>query len=119
MMIHWIIYIRYLKHILFREKNTDYHKQIQSWNNDRNSIFVKKFHAHVDSCPDFNETYHAFIQKHIKPLFPDDTQLVVQKTPNIRFSFPDSAAIRCDPNRPRKCVSDYIVMQISDIMKMK
>jgi len=82
----------------------DYHRHIHPWSNDRDSIFVKKFHSYVDNCPDFNETYYAFIQKHIKPLFPDETKLVVQKTPNIRFSFPDSAAIGCDPNDPENII---------------
>lgn len=89
---------------LISREDIDYHKQIQPWNNDRQSIFVKKFHAYVDSCPDFNDTYYEFIEKHIKPLFPDDTKLVVQKTPNIRFSFPDSAAIGCDPNDPENII---------------
>jgi len=89
---------------LISKEDKEYHKQIHGWKNDRNSIFIKHFHEYVDKTPIFNETYHAFIKKYIQPLFPEETKLVIQKTPNIRFSFPETAAIGCDPNDPENII---------------
>ena len=83
---------------LVSQEDKTYHKEIHDWKNDRNSIFIKLFHSYVDENPIFNETYHRFIKENIAPLFQE--RLVIQKTPNIRFSFPDSAAIGCDPKDP-------------------
>jgi hypothetical protein len=47
----------------------------------------------VDASTEFNDTYHEFMRTTILPLFPEEKTLVIQKTPNIRFSFPNSAAI--------------------------
>lgn len=85
---------------LVSEEDKSYHKQIHDWKNDRDSIFIKDFHEYVDNNPIFNETYHQFIKTYIKPLFPEETKIVFQKTPNIRFSIPESAAIGKDPNDP-------------------
>ena len=60
---------------------------------DRQNIFIKNFHRFVDTSTMFETVYHAFVRKYIFPLFPEERQLVIQKTPNIRFSFPESAAI--------------------------
>jgi len=60
---------------------------------DRRSKFIKDFHRFVDESTDFTDAYHAFLKQYIKPLFKDETHIVIQKTPNIRFSFPESAAI--------------------------
>ena len=92
-------------HILFEtnliaQEEIEYHKQIHDWKNDRNSIFIKKFHKYVDTNPYFNETYIQFIQRYIRPLFPEETHLAIQKTPNIRFSLPNSVAIGRDPQDP-------------------
>jgi len=67
--------------------------------NDRQCPFIADFHEAVDASDEFTKLYHTFIRKNILPLFPKETTLVVQKTPNIRFSFPNSAAIgkRKDP----------------------
>lgn len=69
--------------------------------NDRQSIFVKKFHNYIDNNTrepttneTFVETYHKFIKKYITPIYPEEEEsLVIQKTPNIRFSFPNNVAI--------------------------
>ena len=97
---------------LVSKEDKDYHKQLHDWKNDRNSIFIKQFHQYVDTTPIFNETYLQFVQTYIKPLFPNETHIVVQKTPNIRFGLPDSAAIGRDPKDPQNiiglhCDSDF------------
>ena len=67
--------------------------------NDRESIFIKKFHEYVDKneTPNFTKTYEDFIRQYVLPRFPKETKLVIQKTPNIRFSFPSHAAIGSNP----------------------
>ena len=97
---------------LISEDQKYFHKTLQDWKNDRNSVFVKNFHEYVDNNPSFNRVYHKFIHEYIKPLFPNETNLVIQKTPNIRFSLPESAAIGYDPNDPTgivglHCDSDF------------
>ena len=82
----------------------DYHKKLHEWRKDRDSIFVKKFHEYVDKFTHFNEAYYAFVRKYILPKFPNETQLVIQKTPNIRFSTPNNAAIGFDPNDPEHII---------------
>jgi hypothetical protein len=89
---------------LISQEDKEYHKQLHGWKNDRNSIFIKHFHQYVDTEPNFNVIYHQFIKTHIFPLFPNETKLVIQKTPNIRFSFPETAAIGCDPNDPENII---------------
>jgi hypothetical protein len=91
-----------LSHLTQEEK--DYHRQLHEWSKDRNSIFVKKFHDYVDKHTIFNETYYNFLRTKVLPLFPEETKLVIQKTPNIRFSFPDTAAIGYDPKDPENIV---------------
>jgi hypothetical protein len=82
----------------------EYHTQIHEWSKDRDSVFVKKFHEYVDKNTLFNETYYNFLRTTILPRFPKETQLVIQKTPNIRFSLPNTAAIGCDPKDPKNIV---------------
>lgn len=61
---------------------------------DRKSIFIKDYHRFVDeNLKAFNDIYFKFICDHIKPLFPEDKYIVVQKTPNLRISFPNLTAI--------------------------
>ena len=82
----------------------EYHKKLHEWKKDRDSIFVKKFHEYVDKYTRFNETYYTFLRTHILPLFPEEIHLVIQKTPNIRFSLPDNAAIGYDPIDPENII---------------
>ena len=89
---------------LIPDEAKEYHKQIHGWSQDRNSIFIKDFHEYVDSNPKFNDVYEKFIRFYVAPLFPEGSRIVYQKTPNIRFSFPDSAAIGCDPNDPANII---------------
>jgi len=89
---------------LIPEDQKEYHKQLHDWNNDRNSIFVKQFHQYVDENPEFNETYHTFMKAYAKPLFPPEDTIVIQKTPNIRFHFPNTAAIGKDPKDPENII---------------
>ena len=84
------------------EKN--YHKQVHGWRKDRDSIFVKKFHEYVDTHTIFNEQYFKFLRTQVLPLFPEEQHIVIQKTPNIRFSIPENAAIGFDPNDPENIV---------------
>jgi hypothetical protein len=89
---------------ILSEQEKDYHKQLHEWQKDRDSIFVKKFHEYVDKYTHFNEAYYAFIRKYILPQFPNETKLVIQKTPNIRVSTPNNAAIGFDPRDPEHIV---------------
>jgi len=89
---------------LLTENEKDYHKHLHEWRKDRDSIFVKKFHEYVDKYAAFQDTYHQFLREHILPLFPNETHLAIQKTPNIRFSLPDTAAIGFDPKDPPQII---------------
>jgi len=60
---------------------------------DRNSVFIKNYHNFIDRNPIFFETYHKFIIEYIKPLFPEEEKIVIQKTPNLRISLPLLTAI--------------------------
>jgi hypothetical protein len=66
--------------------------------NDRLSIFNKQYHAFVDNESSFNEIYNTLICEKIKPLFQNEEILVVQKTPNLRISFPFLTAIGKNEN---------------------
>jgi len=59
---------------------------------DRQNQFIKTFHNFVDSSNEFETTYHEFMRKNVQPLYPNE-KILIQKTPNIRISFPESAAI--------------------------
>jgi len=64
--------------------------------NDRKCIFVNTFHKHIDADTNTNtflNKYYDFIKEYIKPLFPNEDQIVIQKTPNLRISFPNLTAI--------------------------
>ena len=89
---------------ILTNEDKEYHKQLHEWRKDRDSIFVKRFHEYVDKYTQFQDTYHYFIYKYIKPLFPNETHLAIQKTPNIRFSLPQNAAIGFDPNDPPEII---------------
>lgn len=80
---------------------------------DRKNMFIRNFHKFVDESTLFERTYHEFMRNYIQPIFPDD-KLVIQKTPNIRFSFPESAAIGKHEQEDKKngiigyhCDSDF------------
>jgi hypothetical protein len=89
---------------LLTNEQKEYHNHLHAWSKDRNSIFVKRFHEYVDKYTRFNETYLHFIRQHILPLYPDETKIVIQKTPNIRFSLPNNAAIGYDPKDPENII---------------
>ena len=63
--------------------------------NDRKSVFIKDYYQAIDSDEErkFTRFYRNFIKENIKPLFPDEKQLLYQATPNLRFSLPNSTAI--------------------------
>jgi hypothetical protein len=61
--------------------------------NDRKSFLIRDFHNFIDNDPLFYNLYETFIINVIKPLFPDEHKLVVQKTPNIRFHLPNCSNI--------------------------
>ena len=60
---------------------------------DRNSIFVKKFYTYFDTDYTFLKLYLDFVINNIKPLFPGESKLVIQKVPNIRFHIPGNSNI--------------------------
>tara|TARA_X000000368_G_C23042274_1_gene717521 strand:+ start:1134 stop:1871 length:738 start_codon:yes stop_codon:yes gene_type:complete len=55
---------------------------------DRNSCFVKFFYKIFDRDYNILIAYINFIINEIKPLFPNEKYLIIQKTPNIRFHLP-------------------------------
>ena len=63
--------------------------------NDRKSAFIKDYYKAIDTDVEhkFIGCYKKFIEENIKPLFPDEKQLLYQTTPNLRFSLPNSTAI--------------------------
>jgi hypothetical protein len=61
--------------------------------NDRKSIFIRDYYDFVDTDSRFQEQYKQFIITYIKPLFPNESLVLYQTTPNIRISFPQSTAI--------------------------
>jgi hypothetical protein len=76
------------------EKEKEFHNEIKKIGvDDRNSVFIQKFHTYVDKFPEFNEAYFSFLKTNIVPLFSNEEKLVVQKTPNLRISFPNLTAI--------------------------
>jgi hypothetical protein len=79
------------------EDNT--HLQIpEIGKNDRKSVFIEDYHAYVDSNPEFIELYKRFIIDYVKPLYPEETHILYQKTPNLRISFPLTTAIGRRPD---------------------
>lgn len=86
------------------ERDKDYHRQIQTWETDRQSLFIKDYHEYVDNMEEFDKTYKAFINENIMPLYPEETRLIIQKTPNIRFSFPNVSALGRDKNDPENMI---------------
>ena len=86
------------------QEDKEYHSQIQTWETDRHSRFIKDFHDYVDNTESFESTYKQFINTCIRPLYPNETQLIIQKTPNIRISFPNVSALGKDPNDPENMI---------------
>lgn len=76
------------------DKDKMYNQQIHIiGKDDRNSIFIKDFHHYVDHDFRFHTIYHEFMKTFIIQLFPNEKSLVIQKTPNLRISFPNTTAI--------------------------
>ena len=78
---------------LFNESREDILKIKTLGSNDRESVFYRDYHHFIDTNVVFNDVYTRFINNHIKPLFSNNGPVIVQKTPNIRISFPNSTAI--------------------------
>ena len=71
-----------------------YHSELQQIGiNDRDSVFIKEYHKYFDSNDAFKKEYLNFIENNVRGLFPGEEKLVVQKTPNLRISFPNMTAI--------------------------
>jgi hypothetical protein len=72
----------------------NYYKEIPIFGKtDRNSIFVEDFYNFIDTDYTFLYEYIKFIKNVIKPLFPLEHKLLVQKTPNIRLHLPNCSNI--------------------------
>jgi len=90
--------LKYFHNILetniISEAEKKYNNKINLLGNDRLSIFNKDYHNFIDRNNIFMEKYHNFIKEHIKPLYSStDNKIIVQKTPNLRISFPNLTAI--------------------------
>jgi hypothetical protein len=68
-------------------------RQIKIIGKDRNSVFYDDYHNFIDSTCLFNDIFYKFITDYVKPLYAVNGRIVVQKTPNIRISFPNTTAI--------------------------
>lgn len=68
-------------------------QRIKIIGNDRTSVFYDDYHNFIDKTSFFNDIYHKFISDYVKPLYAVDDKIVVQKTPNLRISFPNTTAI--------------------------
>lgn len=76
------------------DEHKNYYKEIPIFGvTDRNSVFVNDFYKFVDTDYTFLSEYTDFIKHVIKPLFPSEYKLLVQKTPNIRFHLPGCSNI--------------------------
>ena len=76
------------------DENKNYYKEIPIFGkSDRKSIFVSDFYKLIDNDYSFLYDYISFIINNIKPLFPSEEKLVIQKTPNIRFHLPNCTNI--------------------------
>jgi len=61
--------------------------------NDRNSFLIRDFYYFYDHNEEINNLYINFMKNIIQPLFPNENNLVIQKTPNIRFHLPNCSNI--------------------------
>ena len=68
-------------------------QRIKIIGNDRTSVFYDDYHNFIDKTSFFNDIYHKFISDYVKPLYAVNDKIVVQKTPNLRISFPNTTAI--------------------------
>ena len=68
-------------------------QRIKIIGNDRTSVFYDDYHNFIDKTSFFNDIYHKFISDYVKPLYAVNGRIVVQKTPNLRISFPNTTAI--------------------------
>ena len=68
-------------------------QRIKIIGNDRTSVFYDDYHNFIDKTSFFNDIYHKFISDCVKPLYAVNDKIVVQKTPNLRISFPNTTAI--------------------------
>jgi hypothetical protein len=94
-----------LNSVKISDSDKIYHSHIQILGkNDRNSKFIKDYHNYVDNFSSFNETYYQFINEYVKPMFPNEQKLVIQKTPNLRISFPNLTAIGKNENETRDII---------------
>jgi len=83
-------------HLLLDEnvKLKEYYNEMPIFGkNDRESELVTSFYNEMNINYTFLNEYLNFIKSDIKPLFPDETYLVVQKMPNIRFHLPNCTNI--------------------------
>jgi hypothetical protein len=71
--------------------------KINELGNDRNSVLYNDYHTFVDNNVLFNNVYYKFIQNYVKPMFSNE-KIIIQKTPNLRISFPNSSAIGQNKN---------------------
>jgi hypothetical protein len=73
-----------------REYNTSIHT---IGKDDRRSVFIQDFHHDVDYDYSFRSIYYKFIDTHMRDHFPGEEKLLIQRTPNLRISFPNTTAI--------------------------
>ena len=91
--------MKYFHKILEDSRYFNYNQAIHMKNikeigiNDRNSVFYKDYHEYIDNDITFNNIYMKFINDYVKPLYSNGNKIIVQKTPNLRLSLPDSSAI--------------------------
>lgn len=75
------------------EEKSYFNEQSTLGSTDRSSVFVKSFLRYFDTDYTFLHAYLNFLAKEIKPLFPEEEKILVQKTPNLRVHLPGHTAI--------------------------
>jgi len=89
-------YAKYKNHLnkLHRCKLQYYNQSIRTFGqDDRKSPFVDHFHEIWDSDSLLRQEYQKFISEELAPYFPNESKLIIQKTPNIRFHLPGCSNI--------------------------
>eukprot|EP00940_MAST-03C_sp_MAST-3C-sp2_P000087 g87.t1 len=82
------------------EEEPYYSKLPELGKSDRDSIFVKIFLQKFDSDYTFLHKYMDFVVEQVKPLYPNEEKLLVQRTPNVRFHIPENTNIGTRPSDP-------------------
>jgi len=69
---------------------------------DYESDLHKQFYTDIKANPEFKQLYCSLVQQIHRELFPEETHLIYQSFPSVRFQFPNNIAV------PPHCDSDEL-----------